>query len=217
MRRAGLVMLICAGSLLTGCQSVYYGAMEKVGIHKRDIMVDRVSDARDAQDEAKEQFKDALEHFSSVVEVDGGNLEKKYNKLNKAYEASEAKAENVKARIAAVEGVSKALFKEWKAELKTYSSAELRRASEAQYEQTQDKYEQLMDSMKEAASKMDPVLVAFRDQVLFLKHNLNSRAIASIQNEAADIKAQVTRLVREMEASIADADAFIKELGVGGA
>ena len=35
--------------LLSGCQSAYYGAMEKVGKHKRDIMVDRVSEAKDSQ------------------------------------------------------------------------------------------------------------------------------------------------------------------------
>ena len=32
----------------------------KAGIHKRDILVDRVEDARDSQQAAKEQFKDAL-------------------------------------------------------------------------------------------------------------------------------------------------------------
>ena len=46
--------------LLTGCQSAYYGAMEKVGIHKRDILVDRVDDAREAQGDAQQEFKSAL-------------------------------------------------------------------------------------------------------------------------------------------------------------
>ena len=27
---------------LTACQTVYYSAMEKVGVHKREILVDRV-------------------------------------------------------------------------------------------------------------------------------------------------------------------------------
>ena len=31
--------------------------MEKAGIHKRDIPVDRVEDARDSQQAAKEQFR----------------------------------------------------------------------------------------------------------------------------------------------------------------
>ncbi len=38
---------------LAGCQSAYYNAMERVGVHKRDIMVDRVESVQDAQTDAK--------------------------------------------------------------------------------------------------------------------------------------------------------------------
>ena len=207
-----LPILLALGA--TSCQSIYYGTMEKVGVHKRDIMVDRVKDARDAQTDAKEEFKDALEQFTEVMGHDGGALEKKYKKLSKAFEQSEQQANEVHHRIAKVESVANALFKEWRAEIKQYSSKDLRRTSQGQYEQTQEKYEALIRTMKQAASKMTPVLDAFRDQVLFLKHNLNARAIASIQNEARKVEQDVERLIREMEASIAEADAFIKDLGV---
>ena len=53
--------LFAAVLLIAGCGNPYYGAMEKVGVHKRDIMVDRVESARDAQQDAQEQFKSALE------------------------------------------------------------------------------------------------------------------------------------------------------------
>jgi hypothetical protein len=197
---ATVILPLLATLLFSSCQTVYYETMEKVGVHKRDIMVDRVKSARDAQEGAKQEFKDALEQFTEVMGFDGGSLEKKYKKLNKAFERSEEQATEVHARIDKVESVAKALFKEWRAELKQYSNQELRRASQDQYDETHEKYEGLIDTMNEAASKMDPVLDAFRDQVLFLKHNLNARAIARI---------------KEMEASIAEADAFIKDLGVG--
>ena len=38
---------------------------------------------------------------------------------------------------------------------------------------------------------MEPVLTAFGDRVLFLKHNLNAQAIASLQGHAASIEADV--------------------------
>ena len=59
---------------LGGCSGVYYDAMEKVGIHKRDILINRVEDARDAQSEAQEQFKSALEQFGAVVHIEKSNL-----------------------------------------------------------------------------------------------------------------------------------------------
>src|SRR5690554_3787632 len=93
---------------LTGCQSAYYAAMEKVGVHKRDILVDRVEEARDSQQEAKEQFQSALDRYRSVVQVKSGELEARYEALNKEYLASESSAKEVRARIEAVEDVAEA-------------------------------------------------------------------------------------------------------------
>lgn len=207
-----LLSIFVAIIFLTGCQTAYYKTMEKFGVHKRDIMVDRVEKARDSQEEAKEQFKSALEEFSSVLSFKGGDLEEKYNKLNDEYEKSEEKASDVKKRIDAVEDVSEALFDEWEEELEQYSSQSLRRSSETKLRKTQKQYKQLISAMKRAEKKIAPVLSAFRDQVLFLKHNLNAQAIASLQSELVSVEANVAALIKEMEASIAEADIFIKTI-----
>ena len=198
--------------LTSSCRSTEYAVKEKFGIEKRDILVSDVEDARDSQEEAKEQFASALEQFQSVVDVNGGDLEKKYNKLNKEYEKSEKRAKAVSSRIKDVERVSRDLFREWKGELKQYQSPDLRRSSEEQLRLTQDQFESMLDTMRDAEAKMTPVLLAFRDQVLFLKHNLNSRAIASIQTEAADISRQIEELIQDMNASIDEANAFIESM-----
>lgn len=39
--------------LVFGCESTYYDAMEKIGVHKRDILIDRIEDAQTAQEEVK--------------------------------------------------------------------------------------------------------------------------------------------------------------------
>ncbi|MEN8264045.1 MAG: DUF2959 domain-containing protein [Nitrospirota bacterium] len=197
---------------LTGCQTVYYKTMEKIGVHKRDIMVDRVNEARDSQEEAKEQFASALEQFSSVLNFKGGTLEDKYKKLNSEYEKSEKKAKDVKGRIESVESVSEALFEEWEEELDQYSIDSLRRSSEQKLQQTKKQYVQLINAMKRVEKKIDPVLSAFRDQVLFLKHNLNAQAIASLKSELASVESDVASLIKEMETSIAEADKFIKTM-----
>jgi hypothetical protein len=206
---AGLAAVIS----LTGCQTVYYDTMEKFGFHKRDILVDKIEDARDEQSEAKEQFKSALEQFTAVVNFDGGELEKEYNRLNDALSRSEAKAKSVHDSIGDVEDVAKALFKEWEQELTQYNNPEFKRESERQLQTTKTRYDQLMNAMRRAESKIEPVLVPFRDQVLFLKHNLNARAIASLQNELDNIETDVSALIKEMEESINEANAFIQSMG----
>ena len=208
-----MIGLLVIGLFISlGCQRVYYDAMEKIGYHKRDLMVSDVEKARDAQQEAKEQFKSALDRFTTVLNVKGGELQDKYDTLNTQYQRSETKAQAVRDRIASVEDVSQALFAEWEAELKEYSSANLRKSSQAKLTQTRKQYAQLIKAMKRAESKMPPVLAKFKDQVLFLKHNLNAQAIASLKSELGSVESNINILIKEMEASIKQADAFISSM-----
>jgi Protein of unknown function (DUF2959) len=209
-----LVVLVGTAVIsLGGCQRAYYATMEKLGYHKRDLLVGRVQDARNAQEDAKEQFQSALDRFRQVTHFEGGELEDQYNELNTELERSEASAEDVRQRIDAVEDVSEALFREWEGELDQYTNDKLRRASARQLAATRERYAPLIRSMRRAEAKIDPVLSAFRDQVLFLKHNLNAQAVASLQGELTSIETDINALIKEMEAAIAEADAFIKAIG----
>jgi hypothetical protein len=213
------VRLFAACALLLvggGCKSAYYNTWEKLGWAKRDILVDRVEDARDDQAEAKKQFKTTLERFQEVTNFQGGDLEEKYKKLNSEYEDSVGAAEDVSKRIKAVETVATDMFKEWQEEIKQYSSAELRRSSEEKLRDTRQRYNQLIGVMKQAEGKMKPVLAAFKDQVLYLKHNLNAQAVSSLQATAAGIESDVGRLIADMERSIAEANAFINQMNKAG-
>ena len=198
--------------MLTACATMYLEGLEKVGIPKRDVMVYRVEKARDTQEETKEQFKSALEQFTAATNFDGGDLEATYQRLNDAYEASVAKAEEVRSRIADIESVSEALFTEWKQEITQYSSTAMKQSSQKKLSTTQKHYRQLITSMKQAESKIEPILTVFNDQVMFLKHNLNARALASIKGELSTIKSDVSALVVSMEQSINEANAFISTM-----
>lgn len=209
-----LLLILFALIHLSACSQVYYDTLEKVGIHKRDILVDRVKAAKQSQEEARDQFKSTLVEFSSVVNFDGGNLEDTYKKLDKELQKSEARAEEVKTRIDKVEDVSKALFKEWEQELDQYDSENLRKKSKQQLIDTKQRYENLIMAMRRAEARIDPVLRPFRDQVLFLKHNLNAKAIASLRGELVQVESDTDKLIEELEASIAEADRFIQETGV---
>ena len=205
-------LLACMVIALTSCSTLYYNTMERLGIEKREILVDRVKDARDTQNETKEQFLTAMEKFRSVVDFNGGDLEDKYNELKDTLDRTEDGADAVRDRIRAVEDVSEALFDEWRGEIDQYNSDVLRRASREKYNITKDKYNDLISAMKKAESRLEPALEPLRDQVLFLKHNLNARAIAGLSNELIKVETNVDNLVREMNEAIAEADRFISEL-----
>jgi len=195
--------------LLAGCQSAYYSAMEKVGVHKRDIMLDRVEDAQTAQEDAQVQFKSALDQLSQLISYDGGDLAAQYELVNDQYEASKASAEEVSCRISAIESVADALFDEWSDEIQQYSSNSLKQQSQQKLRKTERNYQALIKSMYRAKDRMTPVLSALQDNSLYLKHNLNAQAIGALQGEYKTIKRDVESLVAEMSKAIAQSQKFI--------
>tara|TARA_R110001632_G_scaffold167657_4_gene286137 strand:+ start:8640 stop:9278 length:639 start_codon:yes stop_codon:yes gene_type:complete len=199
-------------TLLTGCQSAYYAAWEKVGVEKRDIMVDRVEDAKESQEDAQQQFSDALEQFTHLMNYDGGELQDVYEELKNQYEESNQAAAEVTKRINKVESVADALFDEWETELDKYTNPGLRRESASKLKDTQRRYQSLVKSMRKAEAKMDPVLSALQDNVLYLKHNLNATAIGALQSEFNGVKNDINQLIAEMNNAIKESNAFISSM-----
>jgi len=197
---------------ICGCRSSYYAAWEKFGVYKRDLLKKKVVAARDGEKAASEQFKDALTRLKELYNFDGGKLEETYSALQKDYDRSVVNAEEVRKRIKEMETVAGDLFAEWEAEIKEISTPALRASSRKTLQETRDRYETLHSALKKAEQSMAPVLVQFRDHVLYLKHNLNAQAIASLKGQAANIQTEISRLIGEMNNSIARAEEFIKAL-----
>ena len=210
------VAVLAAGPWLQGCyqcgNTAYLKALEKVGVEKRDLLVKRVDNAKEAQQEAQQQFKDSLEEFQSLVGYDGGALEAQYEKLKSSYESSKSKADEVNSRIGGIESVAGKLFAEWEKEIGEFKDAGYKLESQRDLRDTRKRVDELVKTMKKAASRMDPVLAKLNDQVLFLKHNLNAKALGSLKSTADSLQVEVSGLIKEMEASINEANAFIAEM-----
>ena len=196
----------------TGCRSAYYAAYEKVGIYKRDLLKKRVIEARDDQQVAQKEFKDALTRLKEITKFDGGEAEKAYRSLKSEYDDCAKQADAVHGRIRAVESVATDMFAEWEKENGEISTPSLRDASRRQLVTTRERYDELHSALVAAEESMTPVLKQFNDYVLYLKHNLNAQAIASLQGESASIQTEISRLIEQMNQSIARADTFVKDM-----
>ena len=206
------LIIVALALSITACQQAYYEAAEQVGYHKRDILVDRVEDSRDAQQAAEEQFTSALEQLQEMVNYDGGDLEDMYDDMVDVYEDSEASANKVRDRIDAVDNVANSLFKEWEAEIGEYSSAKLKADSQAKLTETRSRYNTMIAALRRSEKKMEPVLSSLNDNVLYLKHNLNAQSIASLKTEFKTIEGNIDALIVEMRKAIASSDAFIASM-----
>lgn len=212
MKSIRFLVVLFSVLALSSCASTYYSAMEKVGIHKRDIMVDRVEDAQESQEDAQEQFASALEQFDSVIKLEDTDLKRAYENLDSEYQGIVSAAEDVSTRINKVESVADALFKEWEEELELYKNASLKAKSKSQLVSTERRYRSMMSSMRRAEASMDPVLRTFQDNVLFLKHNLNAQAIGSLKGEFSSLKTDITTLIKQMNLAIDSSNKFVEGL-----
>lgn len=204
-----LVSALLLVPALGACSDLYYSTMESFGKEKRHIMVDRVEDARDDQEQAKEQFKTTLERLKELTNSDGGDLEAIYNRLSSDYDRSVSRADDVSDRIESIEDVAEDLFEEWEGEAEQITNASQRSESLRILADTKERYARMHGAMRRAEAKMAPVLEEFNNQVLFLKHNLNAKMIASLQENVLQIETDVSSLIAEMEASISEANEFI--------
>lgn len=197
-------------AVTAGCQKTYYAVWEKLGKEKRHLLRDNVRKATEEQKEASEQFKDTLTRMKEVYGFEGGNLEKVYKKLQADFDESEARAEAVHDRVAQVERIAEDLFKEWQREITQITNTKLRSQSSQSLRLSKEQYARLAAAMKKAEARMDPVLDQFRDNVLYLKHNLNAQAIGALRQEAGSIEVEVESLIADMRASIREAETFLK-------
>jgi hypothetical protein len=210
-----LIRLLVAPLLavyLAACQSAYYQAAEQVGYHKREILVDRVEDGRDAQLEAEEQFQSAQEQLLELIEFDGSDIHDAYESLSGEYESALAAATNVGDKIDSIEHVADALFDEWAGELEEYTNTRLKADSARKLKETQRRYGSLIKTMRRSEQRMEPVLAALKDNVLYLKHNLNAQAVAALRVEFNKIDRDIDLLIVEMKKAIASSNEFIDSL-----
>jgi len=207
----GMVM-IAPLVVLAGCKSSYYKAMKTFGKEKRDILVSRVKDSKKDQQEAKEQIKTTMESFQELTGFQGGSLEKNYKKLNGEYEKAADSAQKLHNRIDSIDQVSSDLFKEWQKEIDGMENKKLKVQSAGMLRQSRLNEAAYIKSMRQTEARMMPVITAFHDQVTFLKHNLNARAIGSLKGTSAKMSTDVDVLMVSLDGSMAQADALIASL-----
>jgi len=194
---------------ISGCSSTYYATMEKFGKEKRHILIDNVENVQESQEKAREEFKDALTRIKELYNFDGGQLETFYDKLKESYDDCDSRAKQIEKRINSVEEVAEDLFSEWEDEITQISDPKLKNSSRKSLGDAKIKYNKLEKVMNNSTNGMYPVLVKLKDYVLYLKHNLNAKAIGSLSGEVISIEKDVAKLINDMNSSIKEAQNFI--------
>lgn len=210
-----ILVAVAVSSLLAGlsaCSTAYYSTWEMLGKEKRDLLRSNVESVQKEQREAANEFEDALDRLRGMYDVDAGDLEKMYDKLKDDLEDAESRADDVHDRIDQIDTIAGDLFEEWEAEIGEITNPDYRTKSRQKLDETKTKYAALSASLAKSEASMEPVLIHLRDNVLYLKHNLNATAIGGLNAEVDSIEADIEVLLADMRASIEEADRFLSTI-----
>lgn len=205
---AGILLLVP----LTSCTSVYYAAMHKIGKDKRDILVNRIAEAKTDEESTGRQLKTTLEAFQQLTGEEDSKLQHAYDRLNTEFEKAQGRANALDAKIDSIQQVGSDLFVEWRKEIAQIQDPALKSRSRVLLQTAQVKQADYLRGMRKTTARIKPVLQSFQDQVLFLKHNLNARAVGSLKQTSSQMNSQVADLIMSIEGSKTEADQLISTL-----
>jgi len=207
VRAVAAVLVYVFLIFIVGCGNAYKAS----GQYKRELLLNRIEKARQCHDQAREQFEVVLANYTSIIDGKGGDIRTKYNKLNRECKRAESIDEDMSKRIKEVEKVGKPLFRDWEDELNQYQDEQLRRTSEEQLDLTRSKYLKCIHSIKACQAKVKDVIALINDQILFLSHNLNSKALTTFKKDTSYLKDEISGLVKQMQNAVKETETFIDE------
>ena len=103
-------------------------------------------------------------------------------------------------------------FAKWMESLDEISSESLRERSQARLNETRVRYGEILAEGRGASAMFEPVMGGLRDQVIFLGHDLNPSAIASLKPDAEKLNAQAESLLSGIERTQSKISDYIASL-----
>lgn len=197
--------------LITSCSHVYYKSWELLGKEKRELLSSKMSALNEDQTEAKEEFANVLEEIRSKYSFKEGNLENTYDRMSSNYNDMNEEVEDLGSQIEDVESIAKDLFEEWKAEAKEFTNKDYERTSLQKLRVTRANFNEVLKESEATEKAMQKVLAKFHEQVIYVKHNLNAKAVGRLASELQNIQEVMRKLIQQINSSIQKADRFIKD------
>lgn len=131
---------------------------------------------------AHADFRAAFELYQRLTAPQAVELEALSEQFEAALEECHDHAEELAERLEGARREHEALLEGWNAELARFSGETLRGKSEAMLQDTEARSQHVLAALERAQGSLQPVLLKLQDYALFFHHNLNARAIATLQD-----------------------------------
>ncbi|HEX5137005.1 MAG TPA: DUF2959 family protein [Planctomycetota bacterium] len=206
--RAVIAVLVLAS--LPACSFVNDLIKGKSGPADVDDLVAAVEKVNKELDASKASMLSAVQGLQSITAPDfQGDAAKAHKDLVKAVEASEDQADDLRNRIEEMQAAAAPVFDQWTKDLEAYSNPEMRQRSQARLAAARERYDAVVAAVDPLLVEYESINQSLRDHVLFLKHDMNPAAIATIQDDVRSVAKDAASLDGQFNNGRAAARAYI--------
>jgi len=175
----------------------------------QQALVDSVRSAAVETEESQEDYGSALNLFQRLTAPQAVEIETLNEDFDEALEECQQRADDLAERLESVRTEADTLFQSWTQDLEHFSGDALRKKSEAMMVETQARAQRVITSLESVRASMTPVLLKLQDYSLFFRHNLNARAIATLEDTYKGFDSEFTALNQELEQARAEMATFL--------
>ena len=207
--RAGLSVALVTGLVAVPAQNVW---AQGPGVKQTEKLVSKANDTVGSIRAAKQQIKDTLVAYNLLVGNKVEDPKKTYKDLQKGIENTDKKVADVDQKVAAMQKEADLLFADWASNLASISSEELRKRSEERLNETRERYNGILAAGDKAGKVFNPFIASLKDQVVYLGHDLNPSALASLKPDADKLNKEAEVLFKKIDETVDEASGYITSL-----
>jgi cell division septum initiation protein DivIVA len=178
------------------------GALAQQGFRQTDRLMSRAENSARAIEDTKGELQRTLEAYNSMFDGSAKNPRRAYQISLRGVERSEKRVGDIQKRLNEMQIEADKYFADWTTSLDAIINQDLRRRSEARRDETRAGYDNIHQAALKAVAEYETFIGNFRDQLMFLGHDLNPSSISSLKEDAGKLNGEAAQLFSEADGSL---------------
>ena len=206
--RAAAGLLVIAG--LPACAFVNDLISGNTGPADVDDLVASVERVNSELDASKTKLLGAVQTLQKVTAPDfKGDAVEGHKELVRAIDDSEDQTDDLRKSVERMQAEAEPVFNQWTKDLEGYSNPEMRQRSQARLAAARERYDAVVAAVTPVLVECEAVNQTLGDHALFLKHDMNPAALATIQDDVKKVAKEAADLDGAFNAGKAATRAYV--------
>jgi hypothetical protein len=207
VRAQAAVLVLLALPACTFVSNLISGGGGPANVNDLVERVERVSAELDA---SKATMLAAIQKLQAVTAPEfQGDAVLAHKELENTLDDSDDQAKALRKSIDKMRAAAEPVFEQWTKDLEAYSNPEMRARSQQRLAAARERYDSVVAAVEPVLVEYETVNQTLHDHLLFLSHDMNPAAVATIQDDVRSVAKQAAGLDGSFQTAKAAARAYV--------